>query len=108
STLLATSSHDGLVKLWDTRTWKAHTLPRQSGRVYALAFSRDGRRLATGGSDAAVHVWDPKESKELLVLYSHSGAIYSVAFSGDGQVASASEDRTVKVWKVGPLAGPPR
>jgi hypothetical protein len=31
-----------------------------------------------------------------------------VAFSGDGHVASASEDRTVKVWKVGPLAGPPR
>jgi WD40 repeat protein len=68
----------------------------QSGK---LAFSPDGKRLATDGDDNELKVWDVKTGKELLVLKGHTGYVTAVAFSPDGRrLASTSEDKTVKVW----------
>ena len=65
-----------------------------------MAFSPDGRRLATGGEENTVKIWDVETGEELQTLRGHSGDVYTVAFSpDDGRwVASAGEDSTVKVW----------
>jgi predicted NACHT family NTPase len=69
------------------------------GTVFAVAFSPDGKRLATAGSDGVVRFWDVTSGRELLTCKSHSNLVVSVAFSPDGKtLASSSSDRTIKLW----------
>jgi WD40 repeat protein len=75
------------------RTLRGHT-----DIVSSVAFSRDGKRLASASQDGTVKVWKVGTGQELLSL---KGGGISVAFSPDGQrLASANHDGTVKVWKV--------
>jgi WD40 repeat protein len=63
-----------------------------------VAFSPNGRRLATTGG-IAVRVWDSATSEEQLTLTSHIGSVRSVAFSPDGRrLAVAADGGIVQVW----------
>jgi hypothetical protein len=71
--------------------------------IYALAFSPDGKALATAGYDRVIHLWDVEATgakpADRLTLKDHSDAVYALAFSPDGKLlASASADRALKVW----------
>jgi serine/threonine-protein kinase len=68
--------------------------------VYGVAYSSDGRRLASAGGDQTVRVWDAAGGQELLALKGHTGQVWGVAFSPDGRrLASAgTQDGTVRVW----------
>lgn len=74
------------------------------GTVHCVAFAPDGSRLATGGADGTVRIWDAQTYEQLLVLNGHEDYVKDVAFSADGSVlASASGDKTVRVWDTVPI-----
>jgi WD40 repeat protein len=77
-----------------TRILEGHGL-----KVWCVAFSPDGTRIAFGLVDYTVRIWNAVSFEELAKLEGHRGPICSVAFSPDGtHIASASDDRTVGIW----------
>jgi WD40 repeat protein len=68
------------------------------GRVRDVAFSPDGKRIASVGEDRVVRVWDPIDGRELLTIKGHAAEIAAVAFSPDGKwLATGSNDRSVTI-----------
>ena len=69
------------------------------GPLYALAFSPDGKLLATAGDDETVCVWDLASARCAARLKGHRRTIWSLAFSKCGSLlASGSQDSTVRIW----------
>jgi WD40 repeat protein len=95
---------DGLVLLWDVSAGRAVRSWHVENAVTELAADRDGTRLAAGGRDGSVWLWDAARDDAPATLKGHTGAITSLAVQAGGQrVASGSKDRTIKVWD--PVAG---
>jgi WD40 repeat protein len=73
-----------------------------AGAVDWVAFSPDGRRLATASEDGSARVWDitPEGGRDLLTLVAHAGAVDGVAYAPDGArlLTSGLIDGKVKIW----------
>jgi WD40 repeat protein len=106
--LLACTSGDGRgngeVTVWD---WPAGqqrlTLSGHIREIFCVAFSPDGRRLVTGGTDQTIKLWDAATGQEALTLRGHEGIVWSVAWGRDGhRLVSAATDQAVRVWDATP------
>ena len=131
SELIASGSADTTIKLWSAATWKKlrtmtghsdwiraihdphhvhesvvtykelQNLTGHTDLISSLAFSANGKLLASGSWDSTVKIWNPATGRQIRSLNGHSDRVYAVAFSPDAQyLASASADKTIMIWSV--------
>ena len=99
---------DNFVRLWDTATYTLrHTLPGHKFKIDNLAFSSDGRTLASGGWDSGgklrmrdtVRLWDVATGSLRHMLADYVGGVWDVAFSPDGRtLASAGRGPVARLF----------
>jgi WD40 repeat protein/uncharacterized caspase-like protein len=90
----------GQVKLWDVASGREIGAIKGHGRgVSNVIFSRDGKMIATGGTDNTIKIWDVATRSELRTLTGHTAGIESMDFTPDGRLlASASDDGSTFLW----------
>ena len=97
-----------LSPLWAQEPKLRYTLKGHTGIVICVAFSPDGKMLASGNQDHTIKLWDVATGKPLGMPLKHPGWwVRAVAFSPDGQrVATAGEHKVSRIWAVPvPVAG---
>ena len=71
------------------------------GSILAVAFSPDGKLLATSDGDGEIRLWQAHDGKQLFTCRDHTSWVKSIAFSPDGQtLASSGEDQIIRLWDV--------
>src|SRR5262249_47250313 len=109
---LASAGEDGTVRLWDLAGWKPalplpplrmpplRTLPGHPGTIWSVAFSPDGKLVASVSFDGVI-LWDVGAGTKVRVLPGRHGAGSKVAFSPDGKALAVGwDDGTVWRWDV--------
>jgi WD40 repeat protein/transcriptional regulator with XRE-family HTH domain len=91
------------VKLHNTNFAHAHlakcVFGETFGGIFSVAFSPNGKLLATGDTNGEIRLYEVANSQQLMTCKGHTGWIWSVTFSSDDQVlASGSNDQTIKLW----------
>ncbi len=95
------SRNNVTIGLWDVHAGELrHVLSKHHSPLTCIAFSPDGKTLASGSQDSEIILWDiPTLQRRLSITTQHTEDVYSMAFSPDGEtLASAGLDRTLRLW----------
>ncbi len=103
--ILVSADGDGMIGLWDLHPQRdarqIRTFKHEHDGVDALAFSLDGKMLASGGYDGTVRLWWDLDKARISsrILGHHDKRVASVAFNWDGTIlASSGDDQKIKIW----------
>jgi WD40 repeat protein len=95
------ADHSGQVQIWDARTWNLKHQLKQEKYVNAVAFSANGKLLASGSGGSLVQLWDTETGKLIHSLEGVGHGTRTVAFSPDGRTIGAGcKDGKVLLWDV--------
>ena len=100
--IVETPLFDKSVHIWEARTGRrAATYNAHAKSVTSLAWSPDGRYIASGDRNRQIHVWEPTNTANPLVFRGHTKIVNAVTWSPDSTcIASASDDTTVRIWQI--------
>jgi WD40 repeat protein/tetratricopeptide (TPR) repeat protein len=108
--LAAGFANDNLVKVWEVvsgnEVWEQESPPKFydtsfPGQVWGIAYSPDGKLLASGSGSGVINLWDASDGKMVRAFDGHSNSVLSLAFSPNGKLlASGAADNTIKFWDI--------
>ncbi len=100
---LASGSADGLIRLWDSESGALKArLAGHTDEVTTLAYAASGRCLFSGSRDGCIRRWDCHANYASDILGKHDDWVREIALSRAGYLASASRDRTIRLWQSDP------
>jgi len=101
-TLASFGYDDGTIRLWDLTARSEFASFRHFPEVNAIAFSPDGSKIASGGTDKTIRLWDVKSGTEQAVYEGHTAGIgfKSLDWSLDGKlIAAGSRNDAIRIWE---------
>ncbi|MBM3848161.1 MAG: hypothetical protein FJ405_17975 [Verrucomicrobia bacterium] len=99
---LALGGPGRVLKLHSLSTGEAeHKIKKHTDWLSSIAYSPNGKMLATADRNGSIHVWDPENAQELFALAGHNSTVRALAWRRDSKIlASCSEDGTLKTWEL--------
>jgi WD40 repeat protein len=99
---ICTGGADHTARIWDENGQVLLTLVGHTGEVTDVAWSPDGRRVATSSADRTARIWDAQSGAPLRVLTGHMGQVRGISWSRDGRsLATAGADQSARLWDAG-------
>jgi WD40 repeat protein len=113
--LASPAKDERIINIWDATTGTTiGGLRGHEGPVYALAYSPDGKRLASGSADKTIRLWESASGKEVAIWLGHEKQVEWLTYSPDGQRICSLDGQSGRLWDattgrvITVLAGPVR